>query len=218
MKTIFGKQVYESLREVIDPRHTAIVIVDMQKDYCSLDGYFDKAGHDLTAAQEAVPNLIRLIDEGRKRRVKIAWAQNTTLKNGLSDSPGWLYLKARLGLVKPVPYTEEGTWGQEFVDGLEPQLGDLLVKKHRSGAFVSTDLDLILRSNGIESLIVTGTVSHGCVEATARGALDRGYYVVYARDAICSPWSEMHEAALNYLPLISDVVSTDEIIKIWAES
>ena len=142
-----------------------------------------------------------MINEGRKRGVKIVWTQNTTLKDGLSDSPGWLYLKAKVGLVKPVPYTEEGTWGQEFVDGLEPQPDEAVVKKHRSGAFISTDLDVILRANGIESLILTGTVSHGCVEATARGALDRGNYVVFAGDSMCSPWEDVHIAALKYLPL-----------------
>jgi len=215
MKQIFGKQVYDSLGEVVSPAHTAILVVDMQKDFCSPRGYFDKAGFDITPAQRIMPNIIKLIDEGRKRGARVVWIQNTTLKEGLSDSPAWLYFKAKIGLVKPVPYTQEGTWGQEFAEGLEPQPNEPVVKKHRSSGFVSSDLDLILKSNRVESVIVCGTVSHGCVEFTARAALDRGYYVSLASDCVCSPFPEMHQAVMKRMPLIFDVITLDELLTAW---
>ena len=222
MKVIYGKQVYSTLKEVVDPKHTAILVIDMQKDYCSPGGYFDKAGIDISNAQKTLPNMIRLIDEGRKCGAKVVWLQNTTLKDGLSDSPAWLYLKAKAGLAKPVPYTLEGDWGQEFTEGLVRQPGEPLVKKHRSSAFVNTDLDLILRSLLVESVICIGTVTGGCVMVTALNAIHYNYYTVVASDCVCAPtsapWSDLGEPALNILRIFTEVVPSDEILKVWAES
>jgi len=220
MKVIYGKQVYSTLKEVVDPKHTAILVIDFQKDYCSPGGYFDKAGIDISNAQKVLPNMIRLIDEGRKRGVKIVWIQNTTLKNGVGESPAWLYLKAKAGLAEPVPYTLEDDWGQEFVDGLVRQPGEPLVKKHRSSAFVNTDLDLILRSMLVDSVICIGTVTGGCVMMTALNANHYNYYTVVASDCVCSPagspWSDLGEPAVNIMRVLLEVVPSDEILKAWA--
>ena len=223
MREIFGKHVYDSLEEIVNPKHTAILVVDMQNDFCSIGGFFEGVGLNIATGQEMLPNLVRLIDEGRKRGAEIISTQSTTLKDGLSDSASWLSGKVRVARVKaeasPQVYSEEGTWGEEFIEDMAPRTGEPVVKKHRSGGFVSTALDLILRANGIETVIITGTVSHSCVEDTARGALDHGYYVVLASDCVCSAFkAEMHEAALKYLPLICEVVPSDEILKTWAES
>lgn len=222
MKEIYGKQVYSTLKEVVNPRHTAILVIDMQKDYCSKGGYFDKAGIDLTNGQKTLPRVIKLVDEGRKNGVKIVWIQNTTLKDGLSDSPAWLYLKAKAGLSKPVPYTLEGDWGQEFVEGLVMKPGEPLIKKHRSSAFVSTDLDLVLRSLLVESVICAGTVTGGCVMMTALNAMHHNYYTVVARDCVCAPaapaaWAALGEPALDIMKLLAEVTTSDEIFKAWKE-
>jgi nicotinamidase-related amidase len=222
MKKIYGKQVYSTLKEVVDPRHTAILVIDMQKDYCSKGGYLDKAGIDLTNGQKTLPRVIKLVDEGRKNGVKIVWIQNTTLKDGLSDSPAWLYLKAKAGLSKPVPYTLEGDWGQEFVEGLVMKPGEPLIKKHRSSAFVSTDLDLILRSLLVESVICAGTITGGCVMMTALNAMHYNYYTVVARDCVFAPaapaaWAALGEPALDIMKLLAEVTTSDEIFKAWKE-
>jgi nicotinamidase-related amidase len=220
MKVIYGKQVFSTLQEVVDPKHTAILVIDMQKDYCSPGGYFDKAGIDITHAQKTLPNMIRLIDEGRKRGVKVVWIQNTTLKGGLSDSPAWLYLKAKAGLSKPVPYTLDGEWGQEFAEGLVRKPGEPLVQKHRSSAFVNSDLDLILRSLLVESVICTGTITGACVMLTALNAMHYDYYSVTVSDCVCAPstppWCDLGEPALNILKVLVEVVTSDEILKAWA--
>lgn len=221
MKVIYGKQVYSTLKEVVAPKHTAILVIDMQKDYGSPGGYFDKAGIDITNAQKTLPNMIRLIDEGRKRGAKIVWIQNTTLRDGLSDSPAWLYMKAKAGLSKPVPYTIEGDWGQEFAEGLVMKPDEPLIKKHRSSAFVNTDLDLILRSLLVESVVCTGTITGGCVMLTALNAMHYNYYTVVASDCVCAPasppWSALGEPALDILRILTEVATSDEILKAWAE-
>jgi nicotinamidase-related amidase len=222
MKEIYGKQVYSTLEEVVNPRHTAILVIDMQKDYCSKGGNFDKAGIDITNGQKTLPKVIKLVDEGRKNGVKIVWIQNTTLKDGLSDSPAWLYLKAKTGLDKPVPYTLEGDWGQEFVEGLVMKPGEPLIKKHRSSAFVSTDLDLVLRSLSVESVICAGTVTGACVMMTALNAMHYNYYTVVPRDCVCAPaapaaWAALGEPALDIMKLLTEVTTSDEIFKAWKE-
>ena len=209
------------LREVVDPKHAAILVIDMQNDYCSPGGYFDKAGIDITNAQKTLPNVVRLIEEGRRLGAKVVWIQNTTLKEGLSDSPAWLYLKAKAGLSQPLPYTVDGEWGQEFAESLVPKLSEPIVKKHRSSAFVNTDLDLILRSLLVESVICTGTITGACVMLTALNAMHYNYYSVIASDCVCAPasppWSDLGEPALRILKVLAEVVTSDDILKAWAE-
>ena len=214
MKEMYGKQVYDSLEEIVNPKHTALVIVDMQNDFCSPDGQFARGGLDMSMLLELVPNLVRFVEEARKAGIMVIFIQNTTLGQGLSDSPSWLHFKSKVPGVVP-EYTMEGTWGQEFCAGLEPRDGEPIIKKHRSGAFVATDLDLVLRANGIESIIVTGCVTHGCVLATAiHGALNN-YYVVVARNCVASYSPELHEAALKIMSNRLDVMSSEEILKNW---
>ena len=114
-------------------------------------------------------------------------------------------------------YTVEDTWGQQFCDGLEPQSVEPIIKKHRSSAFVATDLDSVLRSNGIESLIVTGCVTHGCVQATARHGAYNDYYVVVVKDCVASTSRELHEAALKIMESRLDVVDSQEILNEWTQ-
>ena len=220
MKEISGKQVYSTLTEVVNPKHTAILVIDMQKDFCSKGGYFDKAGIDITNGQKTLPRMIRLVDAGRENGVKIVWIQNTTLRDGLSDSPAWLYLKVKAGLSKPGPYTLDGDWGQELAEGLAMKPGEPLVQKHRSSAFVSTDLDLILRSLMVQSVICIGTVTGGCVMMTALNAMHYNYYTVVASDCVCAPaapavWAALGEPALDIMRLLAEVTTAEEIIKAW---
>ena len=215
MKEICGKQVYDSLGEIVNPKHTALVVVDVQNDFCSPDGHFAERGLDMSMFEEMMPNVLKLVEEARKAGVMVVFIQNTTLGQGRGDSPAWLRFKSKVSGVVP-EYTMEGTWGQEFCTGLEPRAGEPIVKKHRSSAFVTTDLDLVLRSNGIESIIITGTVTHGCVLATARHGAYHDYYVVVAKDCVAGTSRELHEAAMKIMENRLDVVSSQEILKEWS--
>jgi nicotinamidase-related amidase len=219
MREIFGKQVYDSLREVVNPKHTAILVIDMQKDFCFPGGYFDKSGLEITAAQEILPNIIRLIDEGRKRGVKIVWIQNTTLKDGLSDSPGWLYQRAKVTTKGATfsEYTVEGTWGQEFVDGLHPQRGEPIIRKHRFSGFYDTDLDLILRSNGIEAVVIIGADTTGAIHSTAMDSCFHNYFTVTVSNCTFSPWgTAIHEGGLLSMGILMEIATSDDILEAWA--
>lgn len=212
---INGKKVFDTLEEIIDPRHTAIIVVDVQNDFCSEGGYFHKVlGSDLSTINRMIPRLIRFIGEARDYGMMIVFIQNTRLRNHKSDSPSWLLQQMKLGGGVP-QYTIERTWGQDFVEGLQPLDGEPMVKKFRWSAFVNTNLDRILRSNNIKSLVITGVVTEGCVESTVRDASFHDYYVVVVRDCVASTDKERHEASLRFISWRWDVVNSNKIISVW---
>src|SRR5581483_4570439 len=104
--------------------------------------------------------------------------------------------------------------------GLAPLTGDLVVTKNRSSAFIGTNLDLLLRSNHILTTVVTGTVTNGCVNSTARGAMLHDYNVVVVRDCVASSDRTLHDATLllleRQLELPDSVVPAQQIIDVWS--
>ncbi|MFX0200216.1 MAG: cysteine hydrolase family protein [Candidatus Hodarchaeota archaeon] len=225
MREVSGKMIYDSLKELVDPKHTAIIVVDMQNDYCSPGGIFHQNGMDINRVGEVIVPQIKLIEEARRLKVMIIFIQNTTEPGCVDDSPAWLYFKTRERKVRsndkkrptvPAEHTVEGTWGHQIISELGRRPQDPIVKKHRSSAFVNTDLDQILRSNGIDSLIVIGAVTQGCVASTARDAQHYDYYVIVVSDCVASFQQPLHEAALKVLASRCDVVMSQDIIREWA--
>ena len=151
--------------------------------------------------------------------------RNTCHPNHVSDSGAWLHmllknvgidLKASMKEDQQVLMTTmEGTWGWQEVDEVAPQPGESIIKKHRSSAFIGTDLDMILRSNGIKSVVSVGVATEGCVESTARDAQFFDYYPVLLRDCVATRKSEIHEAAMLVMSTRFDVQDSSEIIDIW---
>ena len=112
-------------------------------------------------------------------------------------------------------YTIDGTAGHQFLEGFEPLDGEFVVKKHRSSAFFGTDLDMILRSNQISTLVVTGLTTEGCVESTARDGLFNDYYVVIPEDCVASDDRAQHDASMLLMRNRFDISSLDEISSCW---
>jgi len=157
MIEVAGKQVFTELSEIVDPVHTALLIVDMQRDFCSAGGGFDQLGVDLSMYPPVIERIGELIAAARQAGVLLVFIQMTVLPGQASDSPAQIRFNLRLhdghhGEAEPLAYTLDGSDGQRFVPGLEPQDGELVVKKYRSSAFWGTNLDLLLRSNGIKSV------------------------------------------------------------------
>jgi len=216
-KQVFGKNVKLTLQETIKPEDTALIIVDMQNDFCSEKGHYDRCGKDITLSKKMTPNLAKLIRKARERGVLLIYVQNTQLPNGAYLSPAAVAtLLKRWGDESELSYTLEGTWGHQVIDAIKPEPTDLTVKKHRPSAFVGTDLDLILRGSGISTIIVTGVVTEGCVESTARDGWLRDYYVVIAEDCIGSSVPDLHEAQLKLMKhLYHFVVPSEDLMRAW---
>jgi nicotinamidase-related amidase len=220
---IEGKQVFTTLAELVDPRHTALVVVDMQRDFCIPGGAFDKLGVDISMYPPMIPRLARLIDGARASGVPVIYIQMTVLPGRRSESPAQIRFNLRLhlgadGVVEPLSYTPDGSVGQEVIPDLAPQDGDWIVKKYRSSAFWGTNLDMLLRSNGIESIVVSGCTTEGCVESTARDGLFADYYVVIPEDCVASDDRVQHDASLLLMRHRFDLASSEEILGEWSRS
>ncbi len=215
MREIMGKQIYDSLAEIVTPKHTAVLVVDMQNDFCKPGGHFDHHGYgaNLVEAQKMIPRLVRFLDEARKESVFIVFIQNSYLPNGLSESPAYLYNFWKIGLRKEgidVTFCVEGTWGQEQIAELHPQRNEPVIKKHRASAFHNTCLDLVLKNKGIQSVIVTGAATRACVEKTAIDACFHDYYPVILSDCVSPPDDTLTTVSFY------DVASFEDVLKEWA--
>ena len=220
---IDGKQVLDKLAEIVDPAHTALVIVDMQRDFVERDGAFGRLGVDVRMYEQMRPHLAYLLQAARNAGVLVAHIQMSMLPHRRSDSPAQIRFNLRMheSIHKrqaPLEYTLVGSRGQEFVDELAPVAGELVVPKWRSSGFWGTSLDLLLRSNAIRSVIVTGCTTEGCVESTARDAMFNDYYVVIAEDCVASDDPAQHEASLLLMRHRFDVASGPEIACAWADA
>ena len=140
MITAHGKNVYTEMEELVDPRHTALVVVDMQYDFIDPSGLFGRMGVDLSMYEESRPRLAELLESARESGVLVVHLQNTQLAEHMSDSPSQLRFNLRLhGHARqgdlPLTYTVPGTAGHEFLPEFEPRDGELVVRKYRSSGF-----------------------------------------------------------------------------------
>lgn len=216
MINIGGKDVYTTLEEIVNPIHTALLVIDVQNDFCSEGGVLDQLGNDLRSLKGIVPNVKKVIQSTRSSKVPVIYLRFCRLANHHSESPASLhYLTMRRGFLADKIAAVKGTWGAEIVNEVTPLACDLVIDKQRSSSFYGTNLNLVLKSNKIETVILTGVVSHGCVEATARDAESHDYYIVALEDCIASFKKELHDAAITIMKARYHVVNSDKIIQIW---
>lgn len=213
MKYAYGKAIRETLPELVGNAHTALLVVDVQNDFCSKDGLFARAGRNLALLERNLPNMLALVEAAQASSVLTVFIRQNTWPNGRSDSPAWLRLKLRDG--KSADYTIPHTWGWQLIDGLKPRESDVIVDKFRPDAFHRTTLDLVLRSNRIETTVIIGCNTEGCVESTARSACHHDYYVVVAEDGVASSLPELHEASLRFMKNRYAGVPVAEIAALW---
>ena len=203
-----------SLAEKVDPRNSALVVIDMQNDFCHADSYFGKRGADLSAVGPAASKIEALVAEARRLDMLIVWvrAHYDDINTGA----------AMADFMRRYGGSEEGrlvagTWGADWFGNLRPAEApnEAIVSKHRYSAFYDSPIDLLLRSNGIENVIMTGTSTDVCVESTVRDAYFNDYFVVVPSDASCAG-PEAHDAALNVMGRIFGATpSTDEVLALW---
>ena len=203
--------ILRSLADKLRADHTALVVVDVQNDFCADDGFYGRLGLELTEIQAMVPRLQELLEAARQARAMRVFVQAVYDEAFLSGP--WIERRERLGI--NVPCCIAGSWGAEFYQ-VAPAEGEYIVPKHRYSAFINTDLDLILRSRGIRTLLVTGVASNVCVESTARDGYMLDYYVVMVEDCVASTKKELHEATLENVRLyFGEVVPARAVTAAW---
>ena len=204
-----------SLRDRVDPAHTAILLIDMQRDLV-YDGFLcDQAGRDLTATRSVIPTMKRLLEAARSSGTLVCHVGFWTRPEHGSDSGPWLAQRRRSTYSSDVLCIAD-TEGAEFIDELAPAPGELIIHKHRYSAFKGTDLDMTLRARGIKTVITTGVSTNVCVESTLRDAFETGYYVCIPSDATASWDMSLHAATLQtFTHRFGLVTTTDEIESLW---
>lgn len=208
------------LAKILDPKHTALLMIDMQNDFCSPKGKFAQAGRDCSATEAIVPTCQKLLESARAANVFVVHIQQSTLPGGQSDNGGWIAFKTRDG--KAPTYATVNTWGWEHIDELKPKNDDEngryfepVVIKFRPDGFLYTQLDLLLQANGIKTVVCCGCTTEGCVMATVMGAAFHNYYTCVAEDAVATSVDGAHEHAIWLMRKRYIVRTTDVIVAQW---
>jgi len=181
---------------------TALLVIDMQRDFLDPDGYAAAAGLDVAALRRPIPAIRNLLWGARQAGLLVVHTREGH-RPDLSDCPPAKLERSRaagaeIGTRGPLGrLLVRGEAGHDIVPELQPLPGEPIVDKPGYGAFTNTDLDGILRNRGIERLIVCGVTTEVCVHSTLREAIDRGYRCVLVGDACASADIELHAAALR---------------------
>lgn len=199
--------------DLLDPQRTAMIVVDMQNDFVAVD-----APLETTAAREMVPKLVEALSICRDAGIRVLYTTHVHRRDG-SD----------LGLYRSSPVIArgealaEGTRGVEIYPPLAPRPDEHVIRKNRFSGFFGTDLDMILRGWGVDTVIISGTTTENCCHATARDALFRDYRVVFLSDATATfdypdigfgsmSAAEVHQATLVILAnSTAHVMSVDDM-------
>jgi ureidoacrylate peracid hydrolase len=201
-----------TLPEVTIPAKTAVIVVDVQNDFCSPDGALGKAGQPTQAAMDMIPNLQRLLTAARAAKAPVIFIQ--TIHEDATDSEAWVGRMAG----KSASICRKNTWGAEFTE-VAPVPGEPVVIKHRYSAFINTRLDSILRTFKVENLIMTGVSTNVCVESTARQGYMLDYNIVFLSDCTAAYSQEEHDMALyNMKAHFGLVAKADDVIAVWKQT
>jgi nicotinamidase-related amidase len=193
--------VYQSLAETVGATHTALLVIDVQNDF------------QLPSYDSMIAQLQRLLAAARGAGVFVVYIQNTVLP-GLSNSPAEMARRQKLGL--PIDVTLFGSDGEKVVEAISPETDELIVRKHRLNAFAGSNLEMLLQNRGIETVVVTGVATHGCVTGTSYAAQGLNYYVVVVEDCVGSWKPDLHDAAVHVLRnTMNYVTSADTLVGIW---
>jgi ureidoacrylate peracid hydrolase len=198
-----------------------LVIVDIQNDFCHADGFLGKLGAPLGLVQDMVPRLQRLVDSARAAGVLVVhvvsyhdeeYASVVVTEQKVRNGHD---LREGDRLRRDAPYCIRGTFGAQIYE-IDQQPGDVIVEKYRYSGFHGTNLDLVLRGHGIQTVILTGTATNVCVESTARDVYSHDYYLLMVRDCTATTNAADHEHALRIIDTyFGHVVSSDELIARW---
>ncbi|HCC10639.1 MAG TPA: cysteine hydrolase [Atlantibacter hermannii] len=185
-----------------DPATTALVMIDMQRDFVEPHGFGEALGNDVSLLRRAIEPCTRLLEAARQAGLLIVHTREGH-RADLSNCPA-----AKLTRGGKTFIGQQGSMGRILIQGepghdiipeLYPLSGEPIIDKPGKGAFYATDLHLILQARGIKSLIICGVTTEVCVQTTAREANDRGYEVLIPEDCCASYFPEFHRAALEMI-------------------
>jgi ureidoacrylate peracid hydrolase len=195
----------------IDSKTTALVLIEYQNDFTSQGGVLHDAVKEVMAKTDMLANTKRVVEGARTAGAAVMHAP-------ISFAQGYGELSAKpYGILKGVVDGQafvKGTWGADIVDDLVPQKGDIVIEGKRGlDTFASTNLDFILRSKGVHTIVLGGFLTNCCVESTMRTGYEHGYKVITLSDCLAATSIEQHDNAITYdFPMFSEPMTSDEFL------
>ncbi|MCG8997234.1 cysteine hydrolase [Laribacter hongkongensis] len=208
-----------------DPGTTALIMIDMQRDFVEPGGFGEMLGNDVSLLRSAIEPCRRLLEAARKAGVFVVHTREGH-RADLTDCPLAKRLRGGLecGIGDKGPMGRilvRGEYGHDIIPELYPVAGEPVVDKPGKGAFFATDLDLLLRNRNIRTLIVCGVTVEVCVHTTVREANDRGYECVVPSDCVASYFPEFYRVALEMIKaqggIFGWVSDADRIVEALAD-
>jgi nicotinamidase-related amidase len=204
-----GKKIPSTLAEIVDPKRAALLIWDME--YAIAPNAFNY--------EDIRVNLKNIAEAARQAGIPVFYSVQTAFDLAKEEAPVWVRIRMKRSKAtdpSQLLQEKEDPHGREIVSELKPQPQDIVFQKRRPDGFVGTDFDLMLRSRGVETILIGGVATEGGVEGTARTGRNLGYNLVVLKDAVGSRSRELHDLALKLMEqTFFDLATTGEIAELW---
>lgn len=213
-----GREVFETVQEMVNPKHTVVMVHDMQNDFLHEDGIFKTAGENVDVSGFLKP-LVGFVTKAREYGVRVWQTNFTSLPNlGAYDDPLTSKRWNLVGDENKRQYANPSvlnTWGCQTIDELKAQDGDIVINKYRTNTFIHSNFELVLRNHGIRTFISTGIATEVGILPTAWTGTQLGFFPVIPRDLVGSRVEQLHEEAMKFMERLVWVVDSTEILKAW---
>ncbi len=208
-----------------DWQSTALIVIDMQRDFLDPRGYAAIAGLDINLLRKAIPGVAKILQAAREAGIVIVHTREANAPDLSDVPPAFLEATARTGA--PVGSAGplgrlliRGEYGAGIVDELAPREGEIVIDKPGFSAFEATALGSMLTTRGIRTLILCGITTEVCVSSTLRTAIDRGFRCITLHDACASAYPDLHDAAMRMIQVeggvfghVADVASVARVLE-----
>lgn len=200
MQKIGDKIVYNTIEEILNPSHTALVLWDVQRALTKM----------IFNTEEFSRNLSSIVESARNSKIPIFFTSIQTLSKRF-ESSAILYTLGKRGFDRLFEqFTAED---MDFI--IKPKQDEIVINKHTASIFIDTGFERMLRNAGITSIVFTGIATESGVESCARDAFNRGFYSVVVSDCVSSPYKDGHDRSIENMKNLITIINSKEIENVW---